>query len=224
MKKLILLALLAPLLAQAAPNDLVISQRNADDSGLAPSRRMSPPADGSNAVLAYTGGTTQLPTMWALGAGLNLSAGVLSVTPPTWSSVTGKPTTLSGYGITDGVSPSALAGKFNTPTGTTAQYVRGDGSLGTLPAARRIETYSATTDATGSVTVTYPSAYSAVPNVQPGPPTAANQVWTVVASSTTGFTLRLQQRASVNLAGLEVLLAATQPVVGAQAQVMVVAQ
>lgn len=28
---------------------------------------------------------------------------------------------------------AALAGKFNTPAGTTAQYVRGDGSLATLP-------------------------------------------------------------------------------------------
>lgn len=49
-----------------------------------------------------------------------------------------KPTTLSGYGITDGATSSALsaglAGKFNTPTGTTSQYVRGDGTLATLPA------------------------------------------------------------------------------------------
>lgn len=74
-----------------------------------------------------------------------------------WNATTGlgvllnKPTTLSGYGITDGVSQSALtstlsgytttgaltsglATKFNTPTGTTSQYVRGDGSLANLPA------------------------------------------------------------------------------------------
>lgn len=69
-------------------------------------------------------------------------------------------TTLAGYGIVDayplsgnpsgfltgitslqvtnalGYTPAtqaALASKFNTPTGTTAQYVRGDGSLATLP-------------------------------------------------------------------------------------------
>jgi hypothetical protein len=33
-------------------------------------------------------------------------------------------------------------GKFNTPSGTTAQYVRGDGSLATMP----ISTYKSTTD------------------------------------------------------------------------------
>lgn len=82
-----------------------------------------------------------------------------------FSDLLGKPTTLSGYGITDGVSSSTLtttlagyvtssaltttlgsyattsalttglAGKFNTPAGTTAQYVRGDGTLATLPAS-----------------------------------------------------------------------------------------
>lgn len=55
----------------------------------------------------------------------------------TWGSLTGKPTTLSGYGITDGATTTALASglatKFNTPTGTTAQYIRGDGSLATFP-------------------------------------------------------------------------------------------
>lgn len=68
-----------------------------------------------------------------------------------WSTITATPTTLAGFGITDGVTSSALtsalagyattgalttglAAKFNTPTGSTAQYLRGDGSLATLPA------------------------------------------------------------------------------------------
>lgn len=68
-----------------------------------------------------------------------------------WSTITATPTTLAGFGITDGVTSSALttalggyattgalaaglATKFNTPTGTTSQYLRGDGSLATLPA------------------------------------------------------------------------------------------
>lgn len=57
-----------------------------------------------------------------------------------WSSSSGvtailnKPTTLSGYGITDAVTSSQLSTKYNTPTGTTSQYVRGDGSLATFPA------------------------------------------------------------------------------------------
>lgn len=68
-----------------------------------------------------------------------------------WSTITSTPTTLAGYGISDGVTQAALAttlggyattaaltsglaGKFNTPTGTAAQYLRGDGSVATFPA------------------------------------------------------------------------------------------
>jgi len=41
-------------------------------------------------------------------------------------------TTLGGY-VTTAALASALSGKFNTPSGTTAQYIRGDGTLATLP-------------------------------------------------------------------------------------------
>lgn len=64
-----------------------------------------------------------------------------------WSGITNKPTTIAGLGITDAVNQSALsgyattaalssglAGKFNVPSGTAAQYVRGDGALATLDA------------------------------------------------------------------------------------------
>lgn len=68
-----------------------------------------------------------------------------------WSTITATPTTMAGYGISDGVTQAALAttlggyatiaaltsglaGKFNTPAGTTSQYLRGDGSLATFPA------------------------------------------------------------------------------------------
>lgn len=57
--------------------------------------------------------------------------------PITFGQVTGKPTTMSGYGITDGVTTSSLtsglATKENTvTTGTTAQYYRGDKTWQTL--------------------------------------------------------------------------------------------
>lgn len=141
-----------------------------------------------------------------------------------WSTITATPTTLGGYGITDAATSAQLATKFTTPAGTTAQYVRGDGSLATLPVAKRIETYSGTTNASGQIVVTYPSAFPSVPVVQPPAPAAANQVWTTVASSTTGFTLQLNQRNVVTLLGIEVLLGATVPVAGVAATILVVAQ
>jgi hypothetical protein len=103
----------------------------------------------SFSTIAYTGDWADLlnkPATWAPSPHTHAWADIVS----------GKPTTLAGYGITDGVSAvtlanyattaslsgyattsalaSGLAGKFNTPSGTAAQYVRGDGSLATLPA------------------------------------------------------------------------------------------
>lgn len=153
-----------------------------------------------------------------------------------WSTITATPTTLSGYGITDGLTASALgsyattsalnsalAGKYNTPAGTASQYVRGDGTLATLPTARRIETYTGTTNAQGQVIVVYPTAFAAAPVVQPPAPATANQVWTTVSSTATGFTLQLNQRNSINLLNADVLLGATVPVAGTVAQFLVVA-
>lgn len=69
----------------------------------------------------------------AAAARATIGAGTSSF-PGTFGALAGLPTTLAGYGITDAATVSALAGKFNTPAGTIAQYVRGDGSLATLPA------------------------------------------------------------------------------------------
>lgn len=100
------------------------------------------------------GSTAAFPALFS-GAYGDLS-GIPATFAPTahtqaWSTITSTPTTLAGYGISDGVSQAALttalggyattaaltsglAGKFNTPTGTAAQYLRGDGSVATFPA------------------------------------------------------------------------------------------
>lgn len=158
-----------------------------------------------------------------------------------WSTITSTPTSCSGYGILDCVTPTSLtatlgsyattasvtdglATKFNTPAGTALQYVRGDGVLATLPVAKRIETYSGTTNASGQIVVTYPTAFPSVPVVQPPAPALASQVWTTVSSTTTGFTLQLNQRNTVTILSIEVLLGATVPVSGSAATILVVAQ
>jgi len=184
-RKLLAALLLIPALACAGPNDIVATQRNATDSGLAPARLVTAPTGGASAVMGYNG-ATNLPVHWLIGSGLGVASGALVSLPQDWATITGKPalstvattgayadlsgrptlfsgaysaltgvpstftpaahtqawstitstpTTLSGYGITDAATGSALAGKFNTPTGTTSQYVRGDGSLATLPTA-----------------------------------------------------------------------------------------
>lgn len=112
-------------------------------------------------------------------------------------------------------------------TGTAgAQGIQGIqgpvGPQGPSGISKRIETYTGTTSAAGQIVVTYPTAFSQVPNVQPPPTALASQVWTLLSSTTTGFTLQLNQRNTVTLLSVEVLLGATVPVVGSAAQIIVI--
>lgn len=92
---------------------------------------------------AQTFTTPQVNSDWTAsnGAALILNKPTLSTVASTgnFADLISKPTTLAGYGITDGMTSSqiaaALALKFNVPTGTTSQYIRGDGSFATLPGA-----------------------------------------------------------------------------------------
>lgn len=168
MKKLLAIIFAAfALSASAAPFDLIIQQLSEDGTEPIP-RLVQKPATGNGIV--YYDAATMWPSQASLSSHLQISSGVLGLTftpfPGTFAALTGKPTTLSGYGITDAyplagnpsgfitsaaLAPylttaaaastyatqaaltSGLATKFNTPTGTTAQYVRGDGSLANLP-------------------------------------------------------------------------------------------
>jgi len=122
-------------------------------------------------------------------------------------------------GLTGVQGPQGVAG----PTGATGT-AGAQGATGPAGAdAKRIDTYTGTTDANGLMTITYSSAFAAIPSVQPEPPTASNQVWVRVTSTTTGCSLRLVQRAAATVLGLEVLLAGTTNVAGAPARVVVVA-
>lgn len=152
-----LMLVLASVSSFAAGNDLAVEQRRADDSAW-DRRNLGTPS--VNSIYSFDVATTR-PVMVSLSSSLQISSGVLGLTFTPFSGsfvdLLSKPTTLAGYGITDAYplagNPSSfltsataastyatqssltsgLAAKFNTPAGTTAQYVRGDGSLATLP-------------------------------------------------------------------------------------------
>lgn len=155
-----------------------------------------------------------------------------------YSDLTGKPALFSGaYADLTG-KPTLFSGSYldltNKPTIPTAQ-VQSDWNATsgmsfilnkpTIPVVRRMETFSGVTDASGNFTVTYATAYPAIPHVNPqltaGTP---SQVVRVVASTATGFTVNATNRSSVTLLAVEVLLAATTPVVGAAVSVSVLAR
>lgn len=122
MKKLFAILALLPALCFGAANDIVVSQRNATDTGLAPSRLVSAPLGGASAIMGYSG-ATQLPIHWAIGQGLAINAGALVATPQAWADITGKPALFSGnyadlMGIPATFTPSAHTQAWSTITAT----------------------------------------------------------------------------------------------------------
>lgn len=90
---------------------------------------------------------------------------------------------------------------------------------------RRTETYLGTTDGSGNYTVTYSQAFSTTPDIQPQLQAGtSSQVVRITSSTTTGFTVQVTERSSVNLLGVEVLLAATTPVSGSSVGVLVISR
>lgn len=155
-------------------------------------------------------------------------------------------TTLSGYATSSSLI-SGLAGKYNTPTGTTTQYVRGDGTLATFPTIptvptnvsaftndsgyltsavltgyRKVETFLGTSDASGNLTITFANTYATPPDIQPQIIGGTfNQSVRVVSVSTTGCVVQAAQRNVVTLLSVEVLLGATVNLAGASVTVQV---
>lgn len=94
-----------------------------------------------------------------------------------------------------------------------------------IPTVRRVETFSGVTDVGGNYTVTYSTAYPAIPHITPQLTSALpTQVVRITASTTLGFTVNVTNRASVNVLGLDVLLAATTVVASAPVSVSVLAR
>lgn len=138
--------------AFAAGNDVAVDQRNPGDTGWVVRLMPSPVTEG---FLMFNPSTIR-PQWTTLGAGLMVSGGQLTGFDGAWTSITGKPSSfapsahthdaadvVSGV-LADGRIPSlaiskttglqaALDGKFGSPGGNTAQYLRGDGSLFTFP-------------------------------------------------------------------------------------------
>jgi hypothetical protein len=211
----------------AAGNDLVIPQRLADDTQRI-DRLVAKPAGTNDGVLGYLG-STQRPYFLGIGPGLSLSNGVLdsATSAPTWSAITGKPSfsavaTSGAYADLSGkpsIPAAQVQSDWNATSGVSAIL-----NKPVIAAQKRTETYTGVTDASGLCTVTYSTAYPAIPSVQPGPPSDSTQSWILVRSTTTGFSVRLVQRAVLTVVSVQVLAGVVSNVPSAPCQVLVVGQ
>lgn len=127
--------------------------------------------------------------------------------------------------ITDTTNKWQVKGNYAIANGLFSQYIAGDGSkvtFPTIPTLKNQETFSGTTDASGNLTVTFTKTYSTIPDIQPqliaGTP---SQTIRITSRSTTGCTINVTNRASVTIATVEVLLAATTPVSAAGVSILV---
>ncbi len=154
---------------------------------------------------------------------------------PTWSEILNKPTFFTGdyndlinrptlfdgdYGSLTN-KPNLFSGSYADLTGKPALF---SGSYTELTNKPKVPvTYSGVTNASGLYTVVFPQAYSVAPSINPSivNQLLTNQFIRVVSVTTTGFTIHVFSRNSINLLGSDVLLSSVLNVTGAQVDVTI---
>lgn len=145
-----------------------------------------------NNALGFTP-VAQVNSDWNSGSGVSQI-----LNKPTIPTNTNQLTNGSGF-ITSEVDGSTT-NEIELPTlsGNSGKFLTNNGSASSWEALKRVEHYNSTTNASGLYTVTYGTAFGATPNVQfqivGG---SVTNTIRLTASSTTGFTVHVQNRVDV---------------------------
>ena len=152
---------------------------------------------GSSGASTLASNTLNIPTYTLAGLG-GISLSSLSATSPIfYNSGTGVISSQAATSLVNGYLTSTdwstFNGKFNTPAGTTAQYLRGDGSLASFPSIPSVGTWGA---------LNYPSWSSGTPFVKmTAAGTFALDASTYLTSIGTGTTNELTYWSGTNTIG-----------------------
>lgn len=123
---------------------------------------------------------------------------------------------------------SGLSQILNKPTIPAIQVnsdwnsISGLSQILNKPTLKKVETFLGTTDGSGNYTIVYGIAYSATPDVQPQIQAGTvTQSIRITATSTTGFTVQVTNRAVVSLLGIDLVAGTATPVSGSSVGVLV---
>jgi hypothetical protein len=147
-----------------------------------------------------------------------------------WQMINGWPSNFDSATMQTKITQAqARAGISVTTTGSGAATYNNTSGVINIPtpaASKRVETFTGTSNASGVYTVTFSTPYATAPNVQASitNQSATNQFIRVSSVTTTGCTINVYARSAVTLLGLEVLLAATTNVSGAQVALLITEQ
>lgn len=103
-------------------------------------------------------------------------------------------------------------------------YMESDGTVWKATSQATTATYNGNTNASGDYTVTFPATKAQIPHVNPSlyPTNNAAMICRLTAVSTTGFTVKVEQRSSLNVLGIDLLSFAVTNVSGQPVRVLVV--
>lgn len=130
--------------------------------------------------------------------------------------------TVTTQGSTIASQGTTIAGQGTTIGTHTNQISALQSAVAAIPAAKKAETFTGSTNASGNFVVTFANTYAAAPNLAVSVvSTDVREKWRLIAHSTTGCTIRVEQvnASFLSLLGLDVLTTGTTAVSGRAVQV-----
>ncbi len=105
---------------------------------------------------------------------------------------------------------TALDGKFAVPTGNTSQYIRGDGSVASMPAQENIQSVRVQTNGSGAYTWTFPTPFDETPRISIEVESNVAGLTTANITAVSSTSVSVQTARAINVLGILTLQSSPQ--------------